>query len=204
MDQLTNERLQAIYQAAVARGAATRGAHVPPQRLHDLAARRGLEAQRLTDLDHVMSCEACRSGYELLCSVEAAREPDATRTRWVVAVAALLVLAVGLTTLRPRPAPDASIMRDGAAVPRPVAPAGAVEPTAARTFTWHAVPAATRYDFALLDAAGTPLHTAATADTTYTLPMNVVLAAGNYQWVTSAALPQGQSAVAQAQAFQVR
>lgn len=204
MDQLTNERVQAIYQAAVARGDATRGAHVPPERLHDLAARRGPEAQRLTDLDHVMSCEACRSGYELLCSVEAAREPDATRHRWVVAAAALLLLAVGLTTLRPRAAPDGALMRDGAAAPHPVSPAGAVPPAAARTFTWRAVPAASRYDFALLDAAGTPLHTAATADTTYTLPMNVVLNAGDYQWVTSAALPQGQSAVAQAQAFHVR
>lgn len=204
MDQLTNERLQAIYQAAVARGAATRGAHVPPERLHDLAARRGPEAQRLTDLDHVMSCEPCRTGYELLCSVEAAREPDATRHRWVVAVAALLVLAVGLTTWRFRAEPDGSLMRDGAALPHPVAPTGTVPPASARTFTWRAVPAATRYDFALLDAAGTPIHTAATADTTYTLPMNVVLNAGDYQWVTSAALPQGQAAVAPAQGFQVR
>jgi hypothetical protein len=205
MDQLTNEKLQAIYRSAVARGLATRGEHVPPERLHDLAARRGSETQRLADLDHVMSCEPCRAGYELLCSVDAAREPEATRRRWIpLAAAAALLLAVGVATLRPRQEPVGSTMRDGAALPVAVAPAGEVEVSSARTFIWRAVPTATHYDFALLDAAGTPIHTAETNDTTYTLPLNVAFASKDYQWVVSAALAQGQPSVAPVQQFHVR
>ncbi|MBL8981804.1 MAG: hypothetical protein JNL26_06455 [Gemmatimonadetes bacterium] len=205
MDQLTNEKLHALYRTAVAQGLATRGAHVSPDRLHDLVARRGSESQRLADLDHVMSCAPCREGYELLRAVDAAQEHGIVRRRWVpLAAAAALLLAVGVLTLRPRPEPEVPVLRDGGSVPAAVSPVGAVVADAARTYTWRAVPTATRYDFALLDAAGTPVHTAATGDTTYTLPLTVPLAPGEYQWVVSAALPQGAASVAPVQSFRVQ
>lgn len=205
MDRLTNDRLQAIYREAVARGVATRGEHVPPERLHDLVARRGDESGRLADLDHVMGCATCRRGYELLGSIDAAREPEARWRRGVpLAAAAVAFLAVGVLTLRLRQEPAGDTMRDGLALPSAVSPAGDVDPGAARSFTWRAVTSASRYDLVVLDAAGTPIHTGTTTDTTYALPSHVPVTAGDYQWVVSAVVARGQVVVAPARAFRVR
>jgi hypothetical protein len=206
MDRLTNDRLRALYDQAVQRGTATHGAHVPPERLQDLVTRRGDEAARLADFDHVMSCAVCRSGYELLTSLDAARAPEQRWTRWIpFAAAAAILAAVALSSLRPSRSEDGSAMRDGTPLPTAQAPVGDVAPPDARTFVWRAVPSAIRYDFALLDAVGTPIHTAATADTTYTLPLNIALTPGDtFQWVVSAELPRGQPAVSAVQQFRLR
>lgn len=206
MDQLTNDKLQAIYREAIRRGIATRGEHVPPERVQDLVARRGDDTRRLADLDHVMSCEVCRTGYDLLRSIEQAQEPAVSRTRWVpIAAAAALVLAAGLFSARQKAPPVADSMRDGAALPTAVAPVGEVAAPDARTLIWRAVPTAIRYDVTLLGDAGMVVHSAATAETTYTLPINLQLvSATDYQWVVSAELPSGLSTVGQAGAFRVR
>jgi hypothetical protein len=173
---MTNDRLRALYDQAVQRGVAARSDHVPPERLQDIVERRGPEARRLADLDHVMSCDVCHQGYELLTRLAAAREPERRSTRWLPwAAAAAVLVAVAVSTLRTTPPGDGTTMRDGAPLPVAVSPADDVDAETARTFTWRAVASAIRYDFALLDAAGTPLHTAATADTTYTLPLNLAL-----------------------------
>jgi hypothetical protein len=174
--------------------------------LQDIVERRGPEARRLADLDHVMSCDVCRTGYELLTSLEAAREPERRWTRGLPYVAAAAVLvAVAVSTLRTTPSEDGTTMRDGAPLPVAVSPADDVDAKSARTFTWRSVATAIRYDFALLDASGTPLHTAATADTTYTLPLNIALTpGGTYEWVVSAEVSRGQPAVSAPRRFRVR
>lgn len=203
MERLTNERLQVLYGGEVASGRATRGDHPSPEVLHRLAARSGDEAERLATMDHVMSCAACRKAWELLAAVEAAREPGRRMAWRPLAIAATLLLAAGLTLSRLVTAPTGGVTRGGAP-PVVIEPADDVAATDARRVTWHSVPDAIRYDAELLSADGQPVHSAATGDTSYVLPFQIVLAPGaTYQWLVSAELSSGQRVVAPARRFRV-
>lgn len=210
MDPVTRERLQALYQQALASDSGAGRDHVPPEALLAVVERRGGEDERLRTMDHVMSCPTCRAGFDLLRAVHEAR-PEPARPAWPawrsIALAASLLLAVGIATQRWR-RPDGAtpdIMRGAAALPTGLAPVGRVPADSARTFVWRAVEGAQRYDLALLAADGTLLHGASTTDTTYVLPPTVTLGTGDeYQWLVSATLPTSQRSVAPGVRFTVR
>lgn len=214
MEPVTRDRLQALYQRALASGDAAHGAHVAPEALLALVERQGDEAQRLAAMDHVMRCGTCREGFELLRALQAAQsgEPERLpqrRRRWTsLAMAASLLLAVGVATVQWRNGRTASTgetMRGTASLPVAVTPVGSVSADSARTYVWRAVPAAIRYDLELLAADGGLLHSAATADTSYTLPLTVALATGReYQWLVTAELPEGGRSVSPGGRFTVR
>ncbi|MBK6842761.1 MAG: hypothetical protein IPK33_06130 [Gemmatimonadetes bacterium] len=210
MDPVTRERLQALYQRAMASGTTSRGEHATPEALLAVVERRGSDDDRLLTMDHVMGCASCREGFDLLRAVHDAEPQRArpARPAWTsMALAASLLLAVGISAVRWRTAsgPDVETMRGSVALPTAIAPTDVVPADSARTFVWHAVAGALRYDLELLRADGGLLHSAATSDTTYALPMTVALGAGTqYQWLVSAELPGAQHAVAPGVVFTIR
>lgn len=109
-----------------------------------------------------------------------------TRVGVPLAAAAALALAVGLPTLL-RDDAGAPVMRGEAAPIVLVEPGAEAAAGGTRTFTWRAVPGATRYVFELLDADGAVLHERVGPDTTLVLPAGVALAPGaEYRWLVRA------------------
>ena len=78
MDPVTRERLQALYQRAMASGTTSRGEHATPEALLAVVERRGSDDDRLLTMDHVMGCASCREGFDLLRAVHDA-EPQRAR-----------------------------------------------------------------------------------------------------------------------------
>ena len=167
---MSDERLRTAYAAALAaRASGDRVACPTPDALRSIVTREGDEAARLAQLDHVMGCPDCRREFELLRAVEAAaREPR--RVAWrPFALAAGVLLAVGLAVTARRPSPDTAIRGGGGAV-RIVAPVGDVPAERAALLVWHAVPGSSRYDVEVTTPEGDVRLSTSTADTAITLP----------------------------------
>jgi hypothetical protein len=192
-DLVNEERLREIYAGALAsRGAkAGRTAACPlPEAVLALVRREGSEEERLATLDHVMSCADCRSEFDLLRSIElAGAEAGATarpgRRSWLVpaALAASVLLAVGIGRLALPTAPEGEVVRSGSdagvtlVAPPPESPAGS-----AMLFAWHPIPGAVRYRLEVLTSDGEVALEAETADTAITLQGAAGLAPGDYKW----------------------
>jgi hypothetical protein len=186
-EQLVNdERLREIYGGLIQGRAA---ACPEPEAILALVRREGAEDARLATLDHVMRCEACRSEFDLLRSIElAGAEAGAARPgrrRWVMpaALAASVLLAVVIGRFMLPSPPESEVYRSGdegrvslVAPPREL-PAGS--PIA---FAWHPIDGATRYRLEVLTGGGEVALEAETADTTMTLQGAADLAPGDYQW----------------------
>jgi hypothetical protein len=200
MEGMNQERLQRLYQRAIADGGATRGAHLPPERIEALVAGTLGEDDRLAALDHVMGCPECRHGYDLLATLRASRPAPVTRFLIPLGLAATAVLAVGILGSRLRSGRDDPTR--GGQPPVVVAPTGEVGGGPIR-FVWRPAPGAREYRIELLDSRGNQLHAAVTADTGYALPGSVTLAAGEYQWLVTADPTGSGPAVSEVGRFRV-
>jgi hypothetical protein len=186
---VNEDRLRAAYMAVMNRGALGGPTHVSPEAIAALARREGPESERLTTLDHVMSCIDCRKDFDLLRALEqAGRQAEATRATsrraWLVpaALAASLLVAVGLGRLVMKPASEDVTRGSEAGAPtllRPGAEAAAGDPI---TFVWSAAPGAREYTIELLDAGGGVVVTEETADTTVAPGKTAALPPGDYTW----------------------
>lgn len=199
-DRLVSEaRLREIYAGVMAtRGLKVAGAPCPaPEAVLALVRREGSESSRLATLDHVMSCTECRSEFDLLRSVEVAHAELGSaarpgRRKWMVpaALAASVLLALGIGRLAIPTAPDTDVVRSGAdagvtlLAPPPEARAGSP-----MLFAWHPTPGAARYRLEVLSRDGEVALEAETLDTSITLQSAADLAPGDYQWWVGAALP---------------
>src|SRR3954470_17091787 len=122
---VSDERLRELYATAV-RGRTARpgGEHPAPEAIAALVRREGAEEARLATLDHVMSCAECRRDFDLLSAVErAGLESGAaaragTRRSWLIpaALAASLLIAIGLGRTLVRPADDITRGGGGSAI----------------------------------------------------------------------------------------
>lgn len=187
---MSDERLRELYATAQAGGiGGAGGEHPSPELIAALVRREGPEGTRLATLDHVMSCPECHREFDLLRAVERAAADGgasarpAARRAWLMpaALAASVLLAVGVGQAVLRSGGDETSRGGGEAVtlvqPGREAPAGD-----ALTFSWHAVPGASRYELELLDAGGGVVASAATTDTTVTPPAARGLPPGDYRW----------------------
>ena len=193
-----------LYQRAIAaRGSGGRDQCATPEAMLALVRREGPEEARLATLDHVMSCDACRSELELLRSIEKAgaattsgversavglepRGRDAARWRrgMPLALAASLLLAVGLAVRERMSGADDLPRGDGNDVVLVTPAAGADITTGSGvTFVWRSAPGARRYVLEILDASGAAVMTESTTDTAFTLPNASDLGDGTaYRW----------------------
>jgi hypothetical protein len=183
---VSDDRLRQLYALAHA-GRPAVGGHPAPEALAALARREGPEENRLATLDHVMACVDCRRDFDLLRSVERAGVESGAahpggRRAWFVpaALAASVLLAVGVGRTVLRPADDVARGESEALVlVHPDREAGA---GGTLTFSWRAVPGASRYEFELLDAGGEVAASAATTDTTVSPAATSALPPGDYRW----------------------
>jgi hypothetical protein len=120
--KVTEAELREAYQDVMVRNRGARAACPAPEAIQVLARREGPEATRLATLDHVMGCRECRAELDLLRSIEEAgarsgAAPRAGRPRWIMpaALAATLLVAVGLGRLALRSPEDATRSGPGSA-----------------------------------------------------------------------------------------
>jgi hypothetical protein len=193
--KVTEAQLKEAYQAHLARTRADRASCPSPEAMQALARREGDEAARLATLDHVMSCQDCRTELDLLRTVEeagvrAGAVSAPARRRWMVpaALAATLLVAVGLGRVALRPADDTARSGDTARVEL-VAPGAEVSAGTPVSFAWRPVEGASRYRLEVLDEAGDLAIEAETHDTAITSDSAARLAPGPYQWWVIALSP---------------
>ena len=195
--QLSDDDLRAAYEALlrVQRQDATTQ-RVSPERMLALVERRGSEAERLATLDAVMSDRESAREFELLRALASARRSSARHglrsPRARLAIAAMLLaiaIPVGHLVSRPSPAePMRSALQGAVLVVPPESPSA----SESRTFAWHPVAGAQAYRMELLTAAGRPVFTTRTTDTTVTLPRDVTIAANvEHRWWVSTEMADG-------------
>ena len=144
---------------------------------------------------HLEGCDECRD--ELLEASGIAATAPVPRRRWVVAAAAAAAVAA-VVLLLPTRRPGGEVIRgpdDGEGVPgvQPVSPAqGGQVPQSAVRLTWRRAPAAELYRITVTDAAGAPVWSDSTSDTT--LAPQATLRPGKYYWVVDALLADGRAA----------
>jgi hypothetical protein len=185
---MNDERLRSTYAVLMERRSdPERSSCVSPDALSALAEARGSEDARLADLDHVMSCVACRREFEMLRALHVARPRTTSRllTRLALAAGFLLAVFVGASWWQSRElATGNSTMRSDA---ERIAIVGvqAELPGGDVRLVWHAVPQALDYEVEVLDAEHRLVYSAITADTQLALPESVRRAAveGHHWWV---------------------
>ena len=167
----------------------------PPEAIQALVRREGDEAARLATLDHVMSCRECRTELDLLRTVEeagvrsgAVSAPGSRRWMMPAALAATLLIAVGLGRVALRPSKDAVRSGDATRVDL-VAPGAEVPAGAPVSFAWRPVEGASRYRLEVLNESGELAIEAETRDTALTSDSAASLAPGSYQWWVIALAP---------------
>jgi hypothetical protein len=192
---VTEARLRELYAGRLSTRPATRTACPTPEALQALVRREGDETQRLTTLDHVMGCADCRGEYDLLRSIEGAgRQLGASgrsgRRIWMMpaALAATLLVAVGVGRLATKSGSDDELVRSGAdrgavTLLSPPNEAAAGTPV---LFAWRPVPDARRYQLEVLNASGEVALEAETSDTFIVSDMARRLEPGDYQWWVTA------------------
>ncbi len=207
---MNEAQLQEAYQRALAeRDDGTRGSCVSLDALHVLARGAGSESQRLETLSHVMSCRACQHELDLLRAIEGAGERTggsstaarrATRAlswRSIVplALAASLLIAVGIGVGDRFGGGEGDVTRGEAGALAPIAPIEAAEVAAGGPidFTWHPAPDARRYILEVLTPGGDVVLSRETSDTVVTVADTDALAPGaDYQWWVRAVTAGGQ------------
>jgi len=193
------DEMRRMYDSALrARGSVRAGAAVSLERILDLVEGRGGEEERLATLDAVMADEESAKEFELLRSLAANR--PATRATWarrsyivLCLAAAAAVLVVAAPVMRSAfNRPTESPARSGAQAAVPLLPPIEASQRTSRRFVWRPVAGARSYVVEVLTAAGTPVFTTHTADTTMTLPADVRLEPGlEYRWWVSSELLDG-------------
>jgi hypothetical protein len=192
---VTEAQLKQAYLAHLARSRKDRASCPPPEAIQDLVRRGGDESALLATLDHIMSCGECRTELDLLRTVEEAGVRSGAvsapgRRRWVMpaALAATLLVAVGLGRFALTPADDAARSGDATRVEL-VAPGAEVPAGVPVSFAWRPVEGASRYRLEVLNESGDLAIEAETHDTTLISDSAASLAPGNYQWWVIALSP---------------
>jgi hypothetical protein len=198
-NHVVNEtRLKEIYGATMAR---SRDEHPSPESLLALARREGSEESRLATLDHAMSCASCRAELDLLRSIERAGAETGAgtgaarrsgRRNWFVpaALAATVLLAVGIGRTVLVPGGGEPVRSGHASALAVVAPAGEAAVGEPLTFAWRPVDGAVRYRVELMNEGGDVAIEAETRDTAVTLDGVRRLAEGDYRWWVLAMTPR--------------
>jgi hypothetical protein len=182
---MNDEELRRAYQRRVAGRPPDRSACPPPDALAAVVDGSASEAERLATLRHVGGCADCRADLDLLRTAVDAAAGDAARW-WTsapaLAMAAVLVLAVGGVALWQRSAPPSGdILRNSAAAAViTVAPGDGAAGVGPVRLVWHAVSDAQRYEVEVLDSAGAPVFQRATADTA--VEVSGLPAGAEYRW----------------------
>ena len=198
--RLTDARLRELHERMLdARGDGARERCATPEAMLAVVRHAGPEDERLTTLDHVMSCGDCLRELELLRALDRAgaeggreRAGDVVRLRphlsWrhitSLALAASVIIAVGIGLTRRESGPSADdVSRSGDEAVMLLAPAAEIAAGDPVVFAWRPVAGATRYELELLDDAGNVAFSTATADTTAALPVARRLVRGTeYRW----------------------
>jgi hypothetical protein len=191
--KVTEAQLKDAYQAHLARTRTGRASCPSPEAIQTLVRREGDESARLATLDHVMSCRDCRAELDLLRTVEEAGTRAGAapaRRRWMMpaALAATLLVAVGLGRVALRPPDDAVRSGDVGRVEL-VAPGAEVTAGAPVSFAWRPVDGASRYRLEVLNESGDLAIEAETHDTALVSDSAARLAPGLYQWWVIALSP---------------
>jgi hypothetical protein len=193
--KMTEAQLKEAYQAHLTRSRRDRASCPPPGAMQALVRREGDEAARLATLDHVMSCGECRTELDLLRTVEEAGVRSGAvaapgRRRWMMpaALAATLLVAVGLGRVALKPSKD-TVRSDDATRVELVAPGAEVPAGAPVSFAWRPVEGASRYRLEVLNESGDVAIEAETRDTMLTSDSAASLAPGTYQWWVIALSP---------------
>lgn len=215
---MNHESLRAAYDELLnARAPRDRAGCPSAEALLALVERPGSDEERLATLDHVMGCDACHGDVALLrTAADAAREaaPGASpalsvgrgggaaaavrrpfRVRsWTTAVAAGLVIAVGLgvisrRTERPDTPVQGPVLRGGE-------PTITLLPTERTTdlttvLRWRAVPGATRYRVEVFGPTGLTLTTAEVRDTVFVL-RDPIDGDSPFRWMVTALRANGE------------
>jgi len=192
---VTEAQLKEAYQAHLARSRRDRASCPPPEAIQALVRREGDEAARLATLDHAMSCGECRTELDLLRTVEEAGVRSGAvaapgRRRWMMpaALAATLLVAVGLSRVALKPSED-TVRSDDATRVELVAPGAEVPAGTPISFAWRPVEGASRYRLEVLNESGDLAIEAETRDTMLTSDSAASLAPGTYQWWVIALSP---------------
>ena len=193
--KVTEAQLKEAYQAHLARSRRDRASCPPPEAIQALVRREGDEAARLATLDHAMSCGECRTELDLLRTVEEAGVRSGAvaapgRRRWMMpaALAATLLVAVGLGRVALKPSED-TVRSDDATRVELVAPGAEVPAGTPISFAWRPVEGASRYRLEVLSESGDLAIEAETRDTMLTSDSAASLAPGTYQWWVIALSP---------------
>ena len=188
---------------------------MPPEAMLSLLRREGAEEQRLETLDHVMSCGACRSEFELLRSIEQAgaevkegaapallRIPRRVVVPLALAASVILVVAVG-QKLRAPDGPDVERgTTNGLTLLEPPAEIDAGAPA---KFAWKPLAGARSYELEVLDEKGALVWGARTSETSVTMSDPLVLTAGrNLRWWVRATTDSGDQRASPVRSLRIR
>lgn len=170
---------QAYEELLTARAPADRARCPSPEALLALVERQASEDARLTTLDHVMSCAACRRELDLLrvavAAANAAGSSGADSTRSVqrgipriplrpLALAAGIVVVIGVGVVsRERYAPGTSVLRSGASTGALLVPVR--QPDGGVLLRWRAVDDAPRYRVEVFTSSGASVVELVVVDT---------------------------------------
>jgi len=186
-------RLQELYARRVARQGTAPGCPTPDAILA-LVRREGGEAERMTTLEHVMSCATCHREYEWLqavaqATVEAGGAPAglAGQAWWrgrPLALAASIAVVVGAAIVL------SSVLRNGAQRERGtlseielVSPRATASAGAPIVFAWRPLPNASRYVLEVQRLDGSVALADTTADTALTVAPSAALHPDStYRW----------------------
>ena len=198
---MSDDRLRALYAIAqTGRPPGPGGEHPAPEAIAALVRREGPEEGRLATLDHVMSCADCRRDFDLLRAVERAGVESGAagrsgRRAWLMpaALAASFLLAVGLGRTVLRSGGDDTTRGGDRGAVILVQPGREARAGDSLTFSWRAVPGASRYEIEVLNAGGGVVASAATTDTTISSEATRLLPPGDYRWWVRATTPDARA-----------
>jgi hypothetical protein len=217
-ERLTDTRARELYQAALeARGVRGRERCATPEAMLGVLRHEGPEEQRLEVVDHVMSCAACRSEFDLLRAIEQAgarTEPGTVvrrifpRPRWQavapLALAASVVLVVAVGT-RFRTDQPADLERGAGSSIALLGPAPGTAAEFPLTFAWKPVPGARGYELEVLDEKGAVVFAEKTAETSFTLLDAPRLTPGaSYRWWVRATTASGDQLSSEVRSLRLR
>ena len=177
MDDLTPAQRESIDALR-----ASRGACPPAETLVEYESLGAADRERHRDHAHIAICSRCQLAVLQMAEPAAA----SSMTRWMLPLAAIVVLAVGITIVG---------RRDGASVPpdpgtvrgtelQVIAPAGSVDTI--RQFTWQSPIRAERYRVIVRKGTTVIWQTEVTGPSAPAPPVNVIERDVQYEWVVEA------------------
>lgn len=184
--------------------------HLSEKQLAAYVNRRLLTEEREAAIEHLAECAECRD--EALATARVLRAERARRAKYMgVSVATAAALGLVLLVLVPRSPSESTgpVLREGAPAVVPGASIGVHSPQNTAQvgqieFSWQHLGAEVRYRFSLTRSDGGDVWSGATADTSLTLPPDVMLAEGTtYFWWVDALLLDGRSVTTDVQRLRI-